>query len=95
VEGTSLSIKRGDQETDSQGQASYDYTTTEDGNLSIKTIINEGGKKVASMGGYLWVTDRQAEWSESSYYSEDHNAIKLVPDKKSYRPGETTEGGIR
>ena len=76
-------------DTDSHGQASYDYTTTEDGNLAIKTIINEGGKQVASVGGYLWVTDRQSEWTESSYYSEDHNSIKLVPDKKSYRPGET------
>ncbi|MEK6282730.1 MAG: MG2 domain-containing protein [Acidobacteriota bacterium] len=82
-------IGSGSVQTDSQGQANYDYTTTEDGNISIKTVIDEGGKKVASIGGYLWVTDRQAEWSDSSYYSEDHNSIKLVPDKKSYRPGET------
>ena len=46
-------------QTDSQGQASYDYTTTEDGNLSIKTIVWDNGKPVASIGGYLWVTDRQ------------------------------------
>ncbi len=76
-------------ETDSQGQASYDYTTSEAGNISIKTIINEGGRQVASLGGYLWVTDRQYAWSDSSYYSEDYNSIKLVPDKKSYKPGET------
>ncbi len=82
-------IGSGSVQTDSQGQGSFDYTTTEDGNISIKTVIEEGGKKVASMGGYLWVTDRQSEWSESSYYSEDHNAIKLVPDKKSYKAGET------
>ncbi|HYJ88500.1 MAG TPA: MG2 domain-containing protein [Pyrinomonadaceae bacterium] len=82
-------IGSGSVQTDSQGQGSYDYTTTEDGNISIKTVIDERGKKVASIGGYLWVTDRQSEWSESSYYSEDHNSIKLVPDKKSYRAGET------
>ena len=82
-------IASGEMQTDSQGRGSYDYTTTEDGNLSIKTVINEGGRQVASIGGYLWVTDRQSEWSDSSYYSEDHNAIKLVPDKKSYRPGDT------
>ncbi len=82
-------IGSGNVQTDAQGQASFDYTTTEDGNISIKTVIDEGGKKVASMGGYLWVTDRQAAWTESSYYNEDHNSIKLVPDKKSYRPGET------
>jgi hypothetical protein len=82
-------IAYADVQTDSQGQASYDYTTTEDGNISIKTVIWENGKAVASIGGYLWVTDRQYPWSDSSYYSEDYNSIKLVPDKKSYKPGET------
>ena len=82
-------IASADVQTDSQGQASYDYTTTEDGNLSIKTIVDDSGKKVASIGGYMWVTDRQYSWSDSSYYSEDYNSIKLVPDKKSYRAGET------
>ncbi len=81
-------IAYADVQTDSQGQASYDYTTTEDGNISIKTVIWENGKPVASIGGYLWVTDRQYPWSDSSYYSEDYNSIKLVPDKKSYKPGE-------
>ncbi|MBC8030569.1 MAG: hypothetical protein H7Z16_10700 [Pyrinomonadaceae bacterium] len=75
--------------TDSQGQASYDYTATEAGNISIKTVISEGGKQVASIGGYLWVTDQQHAWTDSSYFSEDHTSIKLVPDKKSYQPGET------
>jgi uncharacterized protein YfaS (alpha-2-macroglobulin family) len=76
-------------QTDTQGLASYDYTTTEDGNISIKTIITESGRQVASIGGSLWVTDKQYPWSDSSYYSEDYNSIKLVPDKKSYKPGET------
>lgn len=76
-------------DTDAQGQASHDYTPTEAGNISIKTVISEGGKQVASIGGYLWVTDQQSAWNESSYFSEDHTAIKLVPDKKSYQPGET------
>lgn len=82
-------IASGEVQTDAQGLASYDYTTTENGNLSIKTIVDEAGKKVASIGGYLWVTDNSYPWSDSSYYSEDYNSIKLVPDKKSYRAGET------
>jgi hypothetical protein len=76
-------------ETDAQGNAIYDYTTTEDGNITIKTVVNEAGKNVVSMGGYLWVSDTYAAWQDASYYSEDHESIKLVPDKKSYRPGET------
>ncbi|MDQ1729084.1 MAG: alpha-2-macroglobulin [Pyrinomonadaceae bacterium] len=82
-------IAYADVQTDAQGQASYDYTATEDGNISIKTVIWENGKAVASIGGYLWVTDRQYPWTESSYYSEDYDSIKLVPDKKSYKAGET------
>ena len=76
-------------QTDAQGLASYNYTTNEDGNISIKTVVSEGGRQVASIGGSLWVTDRQYPWSDASYYSEDYNSIKLVPDKKSYKPGET------
>ncbi|MEP6818328.1 MAG: MG2 domain-containing protein [bacterium] len=82
-------ITYADVQTDSQGQASYDYTTTEDGNISIKTVIWENGRAVPTIGGYLWVTDRQYPWGESSYYSENYNAIKLVPDKKTYKAGET------
>jgi uncharacterized protein YfaS (alpha-2-macroglobulin family) len=76
-------------ETDSRGTASFDYATSESGNIQIKTIINEGGKQVTALGGYIWVTDRDREWTEFTYYSEDYGSIKLVPDKKSYRPGET------
>ncbi len=81
-------IAYADVQTDAQGQASYDYTTTEDGNISIKTVIWENGRAVPTLGGYLWVTNRQFAWTDSSYYSEDYGSIKLVPDKKSYRPGE-------
>lgn len=82
-------IAYADVQTDSQGQASYDYTTTEDGNISIKTVVWENGRAVPTIGGYLWVTDEQYAWTDSSYYSEDYNSIKLVPDKKTYRVGET------
>ncbi|MFN2513136.1 MAG: alpha-2-macroglobulin [Pyrinomonadaceae bacterium] len=75
-------------ETDTQGATTYNYTTSEAGNFSIKVIVNEGGRQITSVGGYLWVTDRQHAWSDSAYYNTDHGSIKLVPDKKSYRPGE-------
>jgi uncharacterized protein YfaS (alpha-2-macroglobulin family) len=75
-------------ETDSQGAATYNYTTSDVGNLTIKAIVNEGGKQITSVGGYLWVTDRRHAWSDSAYYNTDNGSIKLVPDKKSYRPGE-------
>ena len=82
-------IGTGYAETDAQGTGSFDYTTNEDGNITIKTIVNESGRNVVSLGGYLWVSDQYASWQDNAYYSEDHESIKLVPDKKSYRPGET------
>ncbi len=82
-------IGSGSVQTDAQGHGTFDYTTTENGNIAIKTVIYENGRAVPSIGGYIWITDRQSAWSDSSYYSEDYNSIKLVPDKKSYRAGET------
>jgi len=76
-------------ETDSHGLAVYNFTAPDPGYLSIKTILNERGKEIESLGGYLWITDHQREWLASSYYDERHRSIKLVPDKKSYRVGET------
>ena len=76
-------------ETDAQGNGTFDYTTTEDGNITIKTIVQEAGKNVASLSGSLWVSDQYASWQDNSFYSEDHESIKLVPDKKSYRVGDT------
>ena len=49
--------------------------------------MSENGKQVASLGGSIWVADKSGAWSDFSYQGEDQ--IKLVPDKKSYKVGET------
>lgn len=74
--------------TDAQGHGAYEYPVSEAGNIQIKTIVSRQDKQYVSIGGYLWVMDREREWADS-YYGEDYRSIKLVPDKKSYRPGET------
>jgi len=74
-------------ETNSQGEASLDYVVPVNGSIHIKTIVEENGRQIASQGGYLWVADRDNGWSDYSYQEE--GAVKLVPDKKSYRAGET------
>ena len=76
-----------DVNTNAQGEGFYDYRVPEVGSIQIKTIVNENGKQIVSMGGYLWVADRNNRWPDFSY--EDTRSIKLVPDKKSYQPGET------
>jgi alpha-2-macroglobulin len=75
--------------TDAHGLASYQFTINDAGSIAIKTIVTEGGKQYVSVNDYFWVSDKSLPWTDSSYYSENYESIKLVPDKKSYRPGET------
>ena len=74
-------------DTNGQGEGAIDYVVPISGSIQIKTTIEENGKPVVMEAGYLWVSDRNGEWSDVSYEGED--GIKLVPDKKSYRVGET------
>jgi alpha-2-macroglobulin len=76
----------GEVTTNAQGEAVYDYRVPVVGYLRIETIVNEGGKQIISEGGYLYATDRNNKWADYAY--RDWDAIKLVPDKKSYKPGE-------
>ncbi len=74
-------------DTNAQGEATYVYQPQETGDYEIKAIINQNGRDVVFEGGSFWVADQNNAWSDVSYQGEDQ--IKLVPDKKSYKPGET------
>lgn len=78
-----------DVNTDSQGNATYDFTVPSPGSIYVKAIINENGKEIVNRGGSFWAPDKKGEWSDFEYRDYDEKAIKLVPDKKSYQPGET------
>ncbi|HEX8652494.1 MAG TPA: alpha-2-macroglobulin family protein, partial [Pyrinomonadaceae bacterium] len=58
------------------------------GSVYIKTVVNDQGKQYVSNTDYLWVTDQQNAWMDATS-NEEYGSIKLVPDKKSYQPGET------
>src|SRR6185369_1566572 len=73
--------------TNQQGEGSYDYPIPGPGNIHIETIVRDGKKTYPSNSNYLWVADHKSEWSDWAY--GDEQSIKLVPDKKSYQPGET------
>ncbi len=75
--------------TDSQGNATYDFTVPSPGSIYVKAIVNENGKQIVNRGGSFWAPDKKGEWSDFEYRDFDEKAIKLVPDKKSYKPGET------
>ena len=78
-----------DVNTDNQGNATYDFTVPSPGDIYIKAIVYENGKEIVNRGGSFWAPDKKGEWSDFEYRDYDEKAIKLVPDKKSYKPGET------
>ena len=75
--------------TDNQGNATYDFTVPSPGSIYVKAILNENGKEIVNRGGSFWAPDKKGEWSDFEYRDYDEKSIKLVPDKKSYKPGET------
>jgi uncharacterized protein YfaS (alpha-2-macroglobulin family) len=79
----------GEVNTDSEGNATYDFTVPSPGSIYVKTIVTENGKEIVNRGGSFWSPDKKGEWSDFSYENYDAKSIKLVPDKKSYKPGET------
>jgi len=79
----------GEVNTDNEGNATYEFTVPSPGSIYVKTIVTENGREIANRGGSFWAPDKKGEWSDFSYENYDDKSIKLVPDKKSYKPGET------
>ncbi|MDQ3009701.1 MAG: MG2 domain-containing protein, partial [Acidobacteriota bacterium] len=80
-------LSSGEVQTNGQGEANYDYKVPVIGSIAIEAIVNENGKQVKSAAGSIYVTDRNNSWADAAV--RDSEAIKLVPDKKAYKPGET------
>jgi len=82
-------LATGEVNTDSEGNATYDFTVPSPGSIYVKAIITENGREIVNRGGSFWAPDKKGQWSDFSYQDYDEKSIKLVPDKKSYKPGET------
>lgn len=74
--------------TNAQGEAAYDFPVPSPGYIFINAITYENGREIVTHGGSFWAPDRSGIWSEFDYRYSDENGIQLVPDKKSYQPGE-------
>ena len=82
----------GEVTTNAQGQGKYNFKVPVVGSIRIESIVNENGKQIVSEGGYLWVAERNENQADrGDYVYSNSSAIKLVPDKKSYKPGETAK----
>lgn len=75
--------------TNAQGEANYDFLVPSPGYIFITAIVHENGRAIVNHGGSFWAPERSGAWADFSYRYADENGIKLVPDKKSYQPGET------
>src|SRR6185369_1761205 len=82
-------LSSGEVVTNNEGQGVFEFRVAKLGSIAIKTVVHDSGKEYVSLGGFIWSTGDPNEWSDSSYFSESFGSIKLVPDKKSYRPGDT------
>jgi uncharacterized protein YfaS (alpha-2-macroglobulin family) len=82
-----IELGTGEVTTNGLGEGYFSYRVPIIGFIDIDTIVNEGGKQIISRGGYLYATDRNNRWADYAY--RDQESVKLVPDKKSYKPGET------
>lgn len=82
-------IGAGEVSTNQDGFATYDFPVTTPGSIAIKTVVQEAGKQVVSVGGFIWTTSDDSDWASSLSYDGMAHSIKLVSDQKSYRPGET------
>lgn len=82
-------VSAGQLTTDQEGHATYNFSIQGAGSFSIKTIVQEGERHYTSLSGFIWVANETE--TASRYWSSDYqeSSIKLVPDKKSYRAGET------
>ena len=79
-------------QTNTQGQSEHNFKIPIVGSIRIETIVNENGRQIVSEGGYLWVAERNENQTDrGDYVYSNSSAIKLVPDKKSYKPGETAK----
>jgi hypothetical protein len=81
-------LTKADVTTDERGMASYEYKTTKAGVLHIRTVVYDKGKAIPSYGNSLYVTDNKNDWA-SDYLNRNYDAMTLIPDKKSYKVGET------
>jgi len=70
---------------DDRGRGSVTFTPTQGGTYRLRVVARDSQQRTASASTFLWV-------SSSTYVSwrrENNNRLFLVPDKTSYRVGET------
>ncbi|MEK7784947.1 MAG: alpha-2-macroglobulin family protein, partial [Chloroflexota bacterium] len=71
--------------TDSKGLAVSAFTPEAGGTYKIAVSAKDSGGRTIRSATYIWVASREF----ISWRQENNNRISLVPDRKSYKPGDT------
>jgi alpha-2-macroglobulin len=87
VEQFERELGTGEITTDAQGDAVFSWHPPATGVIKIIALLGVDGGEVSVPGGELWVADRTNQWAD--FAAPTAGAIRLVPDKASYKPGET------
>ena len=82
-------ISSGEVTTDKGGHANYNFPIQGAGSISIKTVVQQGDRHYTSLSSFIWVANESEAASPYWTNFSQESSIKLVPDKKSYRAGET------
>ena len=91
-------LGQADVNTDSQGNATYDFTVPSPGSVYVKAIIYENGKPIVNRGGSFWRPTSRASGPIFSIATTKRMRSSLCPTRNPIvrrdgaRPGNATEG---
>ena len=75
----------GEVQTDDQGMAEASFTPRQGGQYRVIATAVDGRRHTATSATSVWVSDEAVV----AWQADNNDRVKLVPDKKTYRPGET------
>jgi uncharacterized protein YfaS (alpha-2-macroglobulin family) len=72
--------------TDAQGHASVDFVIPSGGEWRVNVSAPTPQKRQVEDYSYLWVSG-----GDAALYGQKQDTLQIVPDKKSYKPGDTAK----
>ncbi|CAG9175071.1 alpha-2-macroglobulin family protein [Cupriavidus pampae] len=77
--------------TDAQGRANCNVALTQAGEVELTAIVRDGDGRMSRAATTVWVTRAGELW----FGGENHDRMDVIPEKKSYAPGETAVFQVR
>ncbi|WP_342051714.1 MULTISPECIES: alpha-2-macroglobulin family protein [unclassified Cupriavidus] len=77
--------------TDAQGRAHCNVALTQAGEVELVAIVRDGDGRMSRAATTVWVTRAGELW----FGGENHDRMDVIPEKKSYAPGDTAVFQVR